>query len=217
LIRKIKILFAICFLVSNLNAQEEIYTITEQMAEFPGGVTEMMKFVQTTLQYPQMCRENNIGGKVFLKFVVNTEGDIKSVEVIKSSGNIQIDNEAIRVVNQMPKWKPAMMTGKAVSCYFNLPLNFKMSDTPYFIFNVSNKSGNYMSAVNHINNGEIEKARGLLLEDTADEIYLLAVIDYMNKDKKKACKKFTKFIEMTDDKSGQKSKIASGYLEKNCA
>ncbi|MDZ4665435.1 MAG: energy transducer TonB [Bacteroidota bacterium] len=194
----------------------EIYTIVEQAAEFPGGITQMQKFIQTTLKYPSFCRETSIGGKVFLKFVIDEEGTITNLEILKSTGNKELDQEAINVVNAMPSWKPAMMTGKPVKCYFNLPLSFTMTD-PFFVFNVSNASSNYMNAVTHINKGELLKAKELLNEEAMDDLYLLAVIDYMTKERKKACKKFSKYIERTDDKSGQKAKVANQYLEKNCS
>ncbi len=213
--KRIKIIFLSCLFGFFLNAQDEVFTITEVAPEFPGGITEMMKFIQTNISYPSVCRDGNIGGKVFLKFIVNEEGFVNNVEVLKSSGNGFLDGEAVRIVKAMPVWKPGMMTGKAVKCYFNLPLIFSMTD-PFFIFNVANKSDEYLKAIVHINNRNIDKAKELLNESDPDQLYLLAVIDYMKKDKKKACKKFTKYIEITQDKSGQKAKVASTYLEKSC-
>ncbi len=108
-------------------AAPEIFTIVEENAEFPGGIAEMAKFIQKNLQYPSMAREAGISGKCFLKFVVNEDGDISNVEVLKGvSGCPDCDREAIRVVKSMPKWKPAKMTGRSVKCYFNLPISFKI-------------------------------------------------------------------------------------------
>ncbi len=108
-------------------AAPEIFTIVEENAEFPGGLAEMAKFIQKNLQYPAMAREAGISGKCFLKFVVNENGDISNVEVLKGvSGCGDCDREAIRVVKSMPKWKAAKMTGRAVKCYFNLPISFKI-------------------------------------------------------------------------------------------
>lgn len=193
----------------------EIFTIVEQAAEFPGGIPQMQKFIQTTLKYPTNALDRNIGGKVFLKFVVDEEGTITNLEILKSSGNKEIDQEALNVVSAMPSWKPAMMTGKPVKCYFNLPLSFTLTD-PFFIFNVSSNNNDYLNAITHLNKGELNKAKELLNEADPDQLYLLGVIDYMNKEKKKACKKFSKYIEVTQDKSGQKAKAASNYLEKSC-
>jgi protein TonB len=108
-------------------AAPEIFTIVEENAEFPGGITAMAKYIQQNLQYPAMAREAGISGKAFLKFVVNEDGDISNVEVLKGvPGCGECDKEAVRVVKSMPKWKPAKMTGRAVKCYFNLPINFKI-------------------------------------------------------------------------------------------
>jgi protein TonB len=108
-------------------AAPEIFTIVEEQAEFPGGIAAMMKYLQGNIQYPAMAREAGLSGKCFLKFVVNENGDISNVEVLKGvPGCSECDKEAIRVVKSMPKWKPAKMTGRAVKCYFNLPVNFKI-------------------------------------------------------------------------------------------
>jgi periplasmic protein TonB len=108
-------------------AGPQIFTIVEEQAEFPGGISEMAKFIQKNLQYPAIAREAGISGKCFLKFVVNENGDISNVEVLKGvPGCSDCDKEAIRVVKSMPKWRPAKMTGKEVKCYFNLPISFKI-------------------------------------------------------------------------------------------
>lgn len=108
-------------------AGPEIFTIVEETAEFPGGIAAMGKYIQQNLQYPAMAREANIGGKCFLKFVVNDKGEIGNVEVLKGvPGCPECDKEAVRVVKSMPKWKPAKMTGRPVNCYFNLPISFKI-------------------------------------------------------------------------------------------
>jgi protein TonB len=108
-------------------AAPEIFTIVEEQAEFPGGVAEMAKYIQKTLQYPAMAREAGISGKCFLKFVVNETGEISDVQVLKGvPGCTDCDKEAIRVVRSMPKWKAAKMTGRSVKCYFNLPISFKI-------------------------------------------------------------------------------------------
>jgi len=108
-------------------AQPQIFTIVEEQAEFPGGIAEMAKFIQKNLQYPAMAREAGISGKCFLKFVVNENGEISHVEILKGvPGCSDCDKEAIRVVKSMPKWKAAKMTGREVKCYFNLPISFKI-------------------------------------------------------------------------------------------
>jgi protein TonB len=108
-------------------AAPEIFTIVEEQAEFPGGIAAMQKYLGSNIQYPAMAREAGISGKCFLKFVVNENGDISNVEVLKGvPGCSDCDKEAVRVVKSMPKWKPAKMTGRSVKCYFNLPVSFKI-------------------------------------------------------------------------------------------
>jgi protein TonB len=108
-------------------AAPEIFTIVEEQAEFPGGAASMMKYIRDNIVYPPTAREAGISGKCFLKFVVNETGTISNVEILKGvPGCPDCDREAIRVVKSMPSWKPAKMTGRAVKCYFNLPINFKI-------------------------------------------------------------------------------------------
>jgi protein TonB len=104
----------------------EIYTTVEEMAEFPGGTVAMTKFIQDNLVYPASAKKNKIGGKCFLKFVVNIQGTIEQVEVLKGVTDCkECDEEGVRVIKLMPVWKPAKINGKAVPSYFNLPLNFR--------------------------------------------------------------------------------------------
>jgi protein TonB len=109
------------------SAAPEVFTIVEEQAEFPGGIAAMGKYIQNNLQYPAMAREAGISGKCHLKFIVDETGSISNVEILKGvPGCQECDREAVRVVKSMPKWKPAKMTGRAVRCYFNLPINFKI-------------------------------------------------------------------------------------------
>jgi protein TonB len=109
-------------------AAPEIFTIVEENAEFPGGIAALGKYLQgkITPNYPQMAKEAGISGKCFLKFVVNEDGSISNVEVLKGvPGCPDCDKLAVNTVKSMPSWKPAKMTGRAVKCYFNLPISFK--------------------------------------------------------------------------------------------
>ena len=84
------------------------------MPEYPGGPKEMMKFIQSNVKYPEELKNKNIGGKVFVKFVVDTLGKITSAEIIKSAGFYQFDDEALRVINLMPTWNPGTQNEKKV-------------------------------------------------------------------------------------------------------
>lgn len=103
----------------------EIFTVVEEMPEFPGGPMEMMKYIQKNIQYPAMAREAGISGKCFLKFVVNGDGTISDSQILKGvPGCPECDKEAMRVVKSMPKWKAGKQNGRSVPVYFNLPINF---------------------------------------------------------------------------------------------
>ena len=105
----------------------EIFTVVEQMPEFPGGMAELMKYLQKNITYPQVEREAGISGKCYVKFVVQPDGAISNVEIMRGvSGGPGCDKEAVRVVKSMPKWAPGKQNGRAVPVYFNLPVNFKI-------------------------------------------------------------------------------------------
>ncbi len=100
-----------------------IYTVVEQPAEFPGGMAAMMKFVSQNMRYPSQARRMGTEGSVFVQFVVDQQGNISDAKVIKGIG-AGCDEEAVRVVNKMPPWKPGKQNGKPVRVRFVLPLKF---------------------------------------------------------------------------------------------
>ena len=112
--------------VEEVVEEEQIYQVVEQQPEFPGGMQALMKFLRDNIQYPRISRENNSQGKTYVNFVVNTDGSIQDVEVMKSSGDVYLDKEAIRVVKTMPKWNPGKQAGKAVRVRFTLPVSFRL-------------------------------------------------------------------------------------------
>ncbi len=101
------------------------YTYAEVMPEFEGGYEALLKYLQKNIKYPSIAKENQIEGKVVLNFVVNTEGDLSHVSVIRGIGG-GCDEEAIRVVSAMPKWKPGRHNGKTVPVRFTLPISFRL-------------------------------------------------------------------------------------------
>lgn len=110
-----------------INNSAKIFTVVEEMPEFPGGPMEMMRYVQKNITYPHIAKENGLQGKCFLKFVVNAEGMIVDIEILKGIPKCpECDKEAIRVIQSMPAWKPGKQNGKAVSVFFNLPINFQL-------------------------------------------------------------------------------------------
>ena len=106
-------------------AKPTIFTYVEQMPDFPGGQTELMKFLQKNLRYPPAARENGIEGRVVLQFVVDESGNISDIQVLRDIGG-GCAEEATRVVKMMPPWKPGKQNGNPVKVYFKLPVTFKL-------------------------------------------------------------------------------------------
>ncbi len=105
----------------------EIFTVVEQMPEFPGGAGEMMKYIQKNIHYPEIEKEAGITGRCFVKFVVEQDGSISNVEILKGvAGGAGCDKEAVRVIKSMPKWNIGKQNGRPVRVYFNVPISFKL-------------------------------------------------------------------------------------------
>ena len=101
--------------------------IPDEDAEYPGGFPAMMKFIQNKFRVPAIAIEAGYSGKCYLKFVVEKNGSINSIKVVRGiAGCPECDKEAIRVLKMMPEWKPGKVKGKAVSSYFNLPINIDL-------------------------------------------------------------------------------------------
>ena len=105
--------------------EAEIFKVVEEMPEFPGGAAKMMEFIQKNIKYPMMARESDIQGRVFVNFVVEPDGTITNVTVMRGIGG-GCDEEALRVVQSMPNWKPGKQLGSAVRCSFTVPIIFKL-------------------------------------------------------------------------------------------
>ena len=103
---------------------EEIFEVVEEYPEFIGGEAKLFEYLGKNIQYPEMAKENGIQGKVYVKFLVWKDGTIRDVKVARSVHKT-LDNEAMRVVKTMPKWKPGKQRGKLVKCYITIPIKFK--------------------------------------------------------------------------------------------
>ena len=102
-----------------------IFQVVETMPTFPGGDQALFKFLSDNIRYPVITQENGIQGRVICQFVVNRDGSIVDVEVVRSI-DASLDREAIRVIKSMPNWKPGMQRGKAVRVKYTLPVNFRL-------------------------------------------------------------------------------------------
>ena len=105
--------------------EQEIFQIVDEMPAYPGGDQKLMEYVAKNIKYPQIARETGIQGRVFVGFVVEPDGSVSNVKVLRGIGG-GCDEEAMRVVKSMPKWKPGKQRGKAVRVSYMLPVNFKL-------------------------------------------------------------------------------------------
>ena len=105
---------------------EPVFIEVEQMPEFPGGQQALARFLAETVKYPVVARENGIQGRVQLQFIVNKDGSISDVEVVRSGGDPSLDREALRVIRSMPRWKPGLQQGKPVRCKYTVPVTFSL-------------------------------------------------------------------------------------------
>ncbi|MCU0324005.1 MAG: TonB family protein [Spirosomaceae bacterium] len=103
--------------------EDEIFTSVEQQPEFPGGNIEALKYIGKNLKYPSAAQRANVSGKVFVKFVVEKDGSIGDVQILKGIG-FGCDEEASRVIKTMPKWSPGKQNGRNVRVWFTLPISF---------------------------------------------------------------------------------------------
>ena len=99
--------------------------IVQQMPEYPGGIVEFMKWLQRTLRYPPTAQQQGIQGSVMVSFIVNVDGTITEQKVVRGV-NEELDAEALRVISNMPKWKPGLDKGKPCRTLFAIPIVFKL-------------------------------------------------------------------------------------------
>ena len=101
----------------------KVYDLVDEMPSFPGGPAELMKWLSSHVQYPAI--ESCIQGRVIVAFIVEPDGSISNAKLVRSL-DPSIDQEALRVVRQMPKWKPGKQNGAAVRVKYNVPVIFKL-------------------------------------------------------------------------------------------
>jgi protein TonB len=106
--------------------EQEIFQVVENAPAFPGGDMARMKFLQDNIKYPQMARESGIQGTVYVTFVVERNGSVTDVKILRGIGG-GCDEEAVRVVQNMPKWEPGKQRGKPVRVQFNMPIKFTLA------------------------------------------------------------------------------------------
>lgn len=105
---------------------DEVFMVVEQMPVFPGGDLGLMKFIQKTVKYPPIAKENDITGKVYVSYVVNKKGKVTSVKVVRGVDKY-LDSEAIRVVKLLPYSSAGKQRGKPVNVQYTIPINFTLN------------------------------------------------------------------------------------------
>ncbi|MBR1557270.1 MAG: energy transducer TonB [Prevotella sp.] len=121
------------FCLSTANAQktvvsqknQKVFEVVEQMPEYPGGVMAMMEFLRDNVKYPADAEKQKVQGRVLVSFVVETDGSISDVKVMKAVFP-SLDAEAIRVVKAMPNWTPGKQKGKVVRVHYSLPIVYRL-------------------------------------------------------------------------------------------
>ena len=111
--------------VSQKDQKEDPFTVVEDMPAFPGGMEAMIQFISSNIKYPADAKKQKVDGRVLVNFVVEKDGSITEVKVIKPTFP-SLDAEAVRVVKAMPKWKPGYQNGQAVRVQFAMPINFSL-------------------------------------------------------------------------------------------
>ena len=103
----------------------KVYEIVEDMPTFPGGVTELMNYLSKNTHYPAATKRDGIQGRVVVSFIVEPDGSISNAKLVRSI-DANLDQEALRVVSEMPNWTPGKQGGNAVRVRYSLPIAFKL-------------------------------------------------------------------------------------------
>lgn len=111
--------------VQEQEAEPEPFVVVEEMPSFPGGDTELLKYIAEHTQYPEVAKENNIQGRVIVRFCVTSKGGVSQVSILKGV-DPELDAEAIRVVNSLPTFKPGKQGGKPVPVWYMVPITFTL-------------------------------------------------------------------------------------------
>lgn len=131
------------------------------MPEFPGGVSEMMKFLSKNTNYPKQAREDGIVGKAIVSFVVDSAGNVVKTKIEQASGNTLLDIEALRVVSIMPRWKPGSQNGKDVPVKITVPMIFDLDNMLATFLKQKGDLANkyYNDGVNYFGSGQLQQAK----------------------------------------------------------
>ena len=110
-------------------ANEEIFSIVDQMPQYPGGEKKLTEFLSNRIIYPSQALQNGIEGRILCSFIVAKDGTVSNIEVLQSP-DPELSDEAVRVLSMMPKWNPGINNGEKVNVKCVLPIDFKINETP---------------------------------------------------------------------------------------
>ncbi|TRX72408.1 TonB family protein [Carboxylicivirga sp. M1479] len=118
--------------IENTNAQLKtttgpVFFVVEEMPEYPGGEDALRTYISTAVKYPEEAKNAGASGRVYISFVVAKDGFVRDIKIARSSGHSILDEEAIRVTEKMPQWKPGMQRGEAVNVSYTIPINFALN------------------------------------------------------------------------------------------
>jgi TonB family protein len=111
--------------LKSASIREDVFVVVEEAPEYPGGVTELRKFLAQHVNYPAEAQKNGTQGKVYVTFVVNKDGSVSDAKIARGVDPL-LDAEAVRIVNTLPKWKPGRQSGRDVAVQFTVPINFAL-------------------------------------------------------------------------------------------
>ena len=114
-------------ITGEVEGESDVYQIVEQMPEFPGGEAELILYISKNIHYPQEAKEKGIQGRVFIGFVIEKDGSVSNIRNLRGVDS-ELDAEAMRVVESMPRWKPGMHRGEPVRVSYQIPIVFKLED-----------------------------------------------------------------------------------------
>ena len=113
-------------IVEEKKETNEVFKVVEQQPQFPGGIEALYKFLNDHIRYPEQAAQNNIQGRVTVQFVVERDGSIGEVKVVRGR-DPDLDKEAVRVVKSLPNFIPGKNNGQAVRVWYTLPINFRLA------------------------------------------------------------------------------------------
>ncbi|MBR8537124.1 TonB family protein [Carboxylicivirga sediminis] len=122
--------------VENTSAQLKtvsgpVFFVVEEMPEYPGGEEALRNYIATSVKYPEIAKKAGVSGRVYVTFIVADDGSVRDTKIARTSGFSVLDDEALRVVSEMPEWQPGKQSGKAVNVSFTVPINFALNDDQF--------------------------------------------------------------------------------------